>query len=122
MADSDFEITTQEFGDKVNVTVVNVNGFLDAHTFDLMENTLENLLKQHKRFLVINLEYVDYISSAGAGVFIGAQSKAEELGGAIVLMNPHPSVKEIFDILGLSTIFTFVKSFDEAKKFFQTLG
>jgi len=120
MADTDFEITTQELGS--DIIVVNVNGFLDAHTFDLMETTLENLLKQHKRYLIINLEYVDYISSAGAGVFIGAQSKAEEMGGSIVLMNPHPSVKEIFDILGLSTIFKFVKSFDDAVKFFRTLA
>lgn len=112
----DFEINTTDAG---GVTVVNVLGFLDAHTFEYMQETLERIFTNGKHHIAINLEKVDYISSAGAGVFIAALGRAQELGGDILLMNPRPTVLEVFDLLGLTQIFNFVKSTNEAIEFFR---
>lgn len=116
----DFEINTHEIGG--DITVVNVIGFLDAHTFEYMENTIERLFQDGRYRIVINLGDVDYISSAGAGVFIGSYQAAADKGGAIVLLNPSDSVKEVFDLLGLSQLFTFVTSEAGAIKFFRDNG
>ena len=59
-----------------------------------------------------------YISSAGAGVFIGALSEAQENGGDIVLLKPAPSVLEVFELLGLTQIFTIEEDEEEAKDAF----
>mgnify|MGYP001558977068 CR=1 FL=1 len=64
--------------------------------------------------LVVDLSGLDYISSAGAGVFIGAIGTAQENDGNIILMRPSPNVKEVFDLLGLSQIFTFKDNRDDA--------
>ena len=87
MSDQEFEITTKET--TTGVTIVSVNGFLDAQTFEIMELKLSELIRDRKTKLIINLKDTEYISSAGAGVFITARTQTEELGGAILLMNPN---------------------------------
>lgn len=101
----EFEITYTNAAP--GVMVINVTGWLDAHTFELMEQAVNNLFAAGTFKLIINLAGVEYISSAGAGVFIGALSSAKEQGGEIVLMNPTQPVREVFDLLGLSQIFKF---------------
>jgi anti-sigma B factor antagonist len=92
-----------------NVYLVKVNGFLDAHTFEQMENTINNLFNESHFKVIVDLSGVDYISSAGAGVFIGAIGTAQENQGNIILMNPTENVMEVFDLLGLSQLFSFAK-------------
>ena len=108
----DFQIQAKELDD--SVVLINVEGYLDAHTFEQMESTIEELFKRNRYKLIVNLERVDYISSAGAGVFIGAISKAKEKQGDIVLLAPSPNVREVFDLLGLTRVFHVVATLNEA--------
>ena len=107
-----FEI--QKVGLQDGITELTVRGFLDAHTFEQLENSIHELFETGSYRLIIELSGLDYISSAGAGVFIGAIGTAQEHQGNIVLLNPSPNVKEVFDLLGLSQIFTFCESQEEA--------
>jgi anti-sigma B factor antagonist len=88
-----------------NATVVHVAGYLDAHTFEQLEETISQLFGQNAYKIIVDLSKVEYISSAGAGVFIGALSEAQENGGNIVLLKPTDSVRDVFDLLGLTQIF-----------------
>lgn len=101
------------------ITVLAVRGFLDAHTFEELEKTINDLFDAGSHRLVVDLSGLDYISSAGAGVFIGAIGTAQENDGNIILINPSPNVKEVFDLLGLSQIFTFKSSREEALQVLQ---
>lgn len=96
------------------IVLLTVRGFLDAHTFEELERTINDLFDQNHYKLVVDLSGLDYISSAGAGVFIGAIGTAQENDGNIILMKPSPNVKEVFDLLGLSQIFTFKDTREEA--------
>ena len=93
-----------------------VRGFLDAHTFEELEKTINDLFENDAYRLVVDLSGLDYISSAGAGVFIGAIGTAQDNEGDIVLVRPSANVKEVFDLLGLSQIFTFKDTSEEALK------
>ena len=95
-------------------TLLSVRGFLDAHTFEELERTINELFEAGNYKLVVDISGLDYISSAGAGVFIGAIGTAQENDGNIILMKPGPNVKEVFDLLGLSQIFTFKDTREEA--------
>lgn len=102
---SDFKIAQE----KVNgIALLRVEGFLDAHTFEQLEETIRAIFESGCYKLVVDLAKVDYISSAGAGVLIGARSESQENGGDIVLLNPTESVREVFDLLGLTQIFKVV--------------
>ena len=103
----DFTIQ-QEAVPKVGVTIVRVAGYLDAHTFEQLEESISELFGKNLYKIIVDLAKVEYISSAGAGVFIGALSEAQEHGGNIVLMNPTTNVREVFDLLGLTQIFQVV--------------
>ena len=107
MAVEEFKIETQMLPEK-SVVLVSLSGYLDAHTFERLEETIAELFTQNKYRIVVDLSEVEYISSAGAGVFIGALSEAHEHKGNIVLMNPTPNVREVFDLLGLTQIFQVV--------------
>lgn len=96
------------------VVAVRLSGYLDAHTFERLEETIAGLFSKGSYRLVVDLERVQYISSAGAGVFIGALSEAQEHKGNIVLMNPTANVREVFDLLGLTQIFRVVDGQPEA--------
>jgi len=113
---AEFHIQQQKL--KNGIVFVAVQGFLDAHTFEEMEKTITDLFDAGTYRLVVDLSKLDYISSAGAGVFIGAIGTAQENEGNIVLMKPSPNVKEVFDLLGLSQIFPFAGDVEAAQKLF----
>lgn len=108
----EFEINLEQLSPEV--TMIHVAGWLDAHTFEYMEQTVNNLFDEGKVRLAVDLSNVEYISSAGAGVFIGTLSSSHERGGDIVLLNPTEPVKEVFDMLGLSQVFKFATTPKEA--------
>jgi len=96
------------------IVYIEAEGFLDAHTFEDMENLISSLFRQNCYKLIVKLEKLDYISSAGAGVFVGAIGTAKDMGGDIVFLAPSPNVKEVFDLLGLSAIFQFADTQEQA--------
>ena len=96
------------------VILLSVKGFLDAHTFEELEKTINDIFEEGHYKLVVDLSGLDYISSAGADVFIGAIGTAQENDVNIILMRPSPNVKEVFDLLGLSQIFTFKDNREDA--------
>ena len=58
--------------------------------------------------LEFDLSAVDYISSAGLRIFLGAQQKMIDTGGRMVLSGVRPIVREIFDIVGFSDELTII--------------
>jgi len=113
---SDMAISAEPLTDLVEI--ITVEGYLDAHTFEQLDNVMLDLFSRGRVRLVVDLEKVDYISSAGAGVFIGNIGKAQDKGGNIVLLKPSENVKEVFELLGLTQIFTLVNTQDEALRQF----
>jgi anti-sigma B factor antagonist len=107
MGSDEFKIEREVLADK-GVVLVRLAGYLDAHTFERLEETISDLFSKSHYKIVVDLAGVEYISSAGAGVFIGALSEAHEHKGNIVLMNPTANVREVFDLLGLTQIFQVV--------------
>lgn len=99
--------------------LIKVKGFLDAYTYENFERTIGELFEGGNYRLIVDLSELQYISSAGAGVFIGAIGQAQEHSGNIVILSPTDNVKEVFELLGLSQIFTFTQTREEA---LQALG
>jgi len=108
----DFNIKTERLNPQV--AFIEVKGFLDAHTFEALEEEINGLFAEGIYRLIVDLSGVDYISSAGAGVFIGAHTEAQENDGGIVLLNPTPNVMDIFDLLGLTQFFPVAQTREEA--------
>ncbi|MEZ4691222.1 MAG: STAS domain-containing protein [Ignavibacteria bacterium] len=68
-----------------NITILSLNGFLDAHTSVELEKSFEEVLSEKNYKIVVNFEKLTYISSAGLGVFMAFIENARENSGDIKL-------------------------------------
>jgi anti-sigma B factor antagonist len=108
--------------DKGNVSVIYLNGYLDAHTAPQLENNFSELIDKSKYNIVVNFEDLNYISSAGLGVFMAYIEKIRENDGDIKLSSMSDKVYNIFDLLGFPLLYEIFKSEDEAVKKFKETG
>jgi anti-anti-sigma factor len=96
------------------IVCIELTGYLDAHNYEKLEEAFKRCFEAERYRYIVDLGRLEYISSAGAGVFIGAASTCQEHAGSIVLMRPTPEVEEIFELLGVDQLFPVVKEREEA--------
>lgn len=100
--------------DNHDVTVLDINGHLDAHTAPDFEHALKKLLTEARYNIVIGLEGLEYISSAGLGVFMGFIEEVRQHKGDIKISQASPRVFKVFDLLGFPSLYEFFDNTDEA--------
>ena len=109
---AEFAISEEPLGN--GIIMVQVSGFLDAHTFEELEDAIQKKFTDGAFKLVVDLTKVEYISSAGAGVFIWAHSESQENGGDVIVLNPTKNVTQVFELLGLTQVFRIARTREEA--------
>ena len=93
---------TIEIKKEINQTTIEIVGRLDTITAPALEKTIgENLNSAH--FLVLDMNGLEYISSAGLRVLLGAQKKMQQVG-TMKLINVCESVMEVFEMTGFADI------------------
>ena len=102
------------FHTKRAVEVLVLTGELDAHTVTELEVALEECRRAGQHQIVVNGARLQYISSAGLGVFLGCIDDIREQGGDIKIAALRPNVFNVFDLLGLPMLFHIVETEDEA--------
>ena len=56
--------------------------------------------------IIIDMSDVDYVASAGLRVLVATDKLAVKRGGGMRLVNPRDEVMEVFEMTGLSEVFT----------------
>jgi anti-sigma B factor antagonist len=107
---------------KGEVSIINLAGFLDAHTAPALENKFTELIDQSKFKIVVNFKDLVYISSAGLGVFMAYIEKVRNNDGDIKLTSMSDKVFNIFDLLGFPLLYEIFDSEDEAINKYNTSG
>ncbi len=85
-------------------TTITLTGRLDTATAPELETRLDSLLPNTKE-LVLDMEKLEYISSAGLRVILKAQKSMNQKGN-MKLLHVSDSVMEVFDITGFSDFLT----------------
>ena len=88
-----------------DVASLSVKGFLDANTFEEFDRSLNRLFEDSIYRVAVDFSELEYVSSAGAGVLIGASSIARENDGEIVIVGAKGEVNEVFELLGINRLF-----------------
>lgn len=107
---------------KGEVSIINLAGFLDAHTAPTLETKFTELIDQSKFKIVVNFKDLVYISSAGLGVFMAYIEKVRNNDGDIKLTSMSNKVFNIFDLLGFPLLYEIFDSEDEAINKYNTSG
>jgi anti-sigma B factor antagonist len=112
---SDFKILQRE-GEGVNV--LELKGYLDAHTAPKLEEAFQSLLNSQRYNIVVNCRDLSYISSAGLGVFMAYIEDVRTHKGDIKLTNMSPKVYNVFDLLGFPLLYEIFSDEAEAVRKF----
>lgn len=105
--------------DQGAVSIINLKGYLDAHTAPVLENNFVSLIDKSRFQIVVDFKELAYISSAGLGVFMAYIEKIRDNNGDIKLSGMNEKVFNIFDLLGFPLLYEIFKSEDEAVKKFS---
>lgn len=108
---SDFKIALRE---QNSVHILELKGYLDAHTAPKLEEALQNLLGSSRYNIVVNCKDLSYISSAGLGVFMAFIEDVRKHAGDIKLTNMSPKVYNVFDLLGFPLLYEIFKEEQDA--------
>ena len=113
------QVSTEVAGSRNQISIIKVGGYIDTTTSSELERALDSLLKQGRFFLIVDLGNVDYISSAGWGIFISEIKRIRRSGGDIKLAAMTPEVREVFDLLEFNNILKPYRNRDEALEAFK---
>lgn len=117
---TEFKVSVRKTDGGVNV--LDLNGYLDAHTAPELENAFDKLIKENNYRTVVNFKELSYISSAGLGVFMAFVETMRDNKGDIKFTNMTDSVYNIFDLLGFPLLYEFYKDENEAITKFNQEG
>ena len=95
------EITMTKFKNKLTVEL---DGKLDANTAPELEEKLTPELKE-TGYLIIDMQNLKYISSAGLRVLVWAVQTLDEHGGTMTIKNVSDEIKKVFELTGLISVF-----------------
>ncbi len=103
------EISTREESDYF---LIEVSGEVDASSSIDLDNAIKSALDKQVN-LLIDLQHLEYISSAGLGVFISYLEEFKAQDRKMILFGLKPKVREVFEILGLQHIIKMVETKSE---------
>jgi len=88
---------------------------LDLHGRRLEDlgQTLGGLLDRKRVRLVLDLEKVRFMDSAGLGELVAWKKRALQLGGDVRLLRPRDRVRDLFELTALTRVFRIFE--DEAE-------
>ena len=83
-------------------TTIEIVGRLDTITAPALDKTIHEEIGDTKN-LVLNMKGLEYISSAGLRVLLGAQKKMQKIG-SMKVTNVCAEVMEVFEMTGFADI------------------
>jgi len=98
------DVYVEEAPQNRGVSILRVSGYVDTTTSPELERRLQALLREKRYHIVVDLARVEYISSAGWGIFISEIREIREKGGDLKLAGMVPDVREVFDLLEFENI------------------
>lgn len=116
------QVSVEKVGPQSDISIIRVGGYIDTTTSSELERALDSLLKAGVFRVIIDLGNVDYISSAGWGIFISEIKGIRERGGDLKLARMIPDVYEVFELLEFHYILKAFDTIEGALKSFNKEG
>jgi len=103
-----------------NVTILDLKGKMTLGEGDeLLKEHINTLLGKNQKQLLLNLEGVPYIDSAGLGEIVRTYTTVSRQGGKLKLVNLTKRITDLLSITKLLTVFETFESVPEAVKSFK---
>ncbi len=106
------EIKTKENG---NFFVISVSGRLDTSNYEIFADKLKDIIEKGKKFLILDLQGLEYISSSGLRVFLSTLKSIRAIEGDVVLCCLNDKIKSIFEVSGFISLFRVESKLENIK-------
>ena len=102
-----------------NVSVVDLSGKITIGEGDVvLKDKVHELLDAGKSQILLNLEKINYMDSAGIGELVACYKRAREKGGTVRLLKPSGKVYDLLQLTKLEEVFDTFRDEAEALKSF----
>lgn len=98
-------------GDRI---VIEVSGEIDVYTAPQLREQLVTEVDNGYHHIIVDLQGVEFLDSTGLGVLVGGLKRVRQKGGSLQLVCPHERLVRIFEITGLTRVFSIHDTVDEA--------
>lgn len=109
-------IDIQEYrvGALQDVVLLKASGFIDTNTSPELQKVMSRTIDGGNYQIIVDMATVQYVSSAGWGVFVGEIRRLKEKGGDLKLSQMAPEVNEVFEMLEFNRILSSYDRLEEA--------
>ena len=98
------------------ILVFAIKGRLDAATAPIAEETIKETISDNTNRLLFDLGALEYLSSGGLRVILGAAKEIRRRDGKVALAGLNQYVYEIFEVSGFTTMIPIKDSVEEGLK------
>ena len=103
-----------ETDNRQSVSVMKVKGRVDSETAPELDDALAKLLQSSRNKIVLDLQGVDYMSSAGLRAMVKAYQAAQKSGGDVRLASVSTPVEVILRTVGMMQMLQMFSTDQEA--------
>ena len=107
-------ILSIETDNRQSISVMKVKGRVDSETAPELDDALTKLLQNNKNKIVLNLQDVNFISSAGLRAMVKAYQSANKSGGDVRLAAVSEPIEVILRTVGMMQMFKMFSTSEEA--------
>ena len=103
------------FEERGGATVVRLSGRLTlGPALEDLRNSVEALLADGRSAIVLDLDELSYIESAGLGEIVACRRLVREGGGRLVLARPRGKVRDVVQLTRIDQLIETFSGLDEA--------
>ena len=101
------------------VAILKLSGRLDASTVKQLQEVLDSAAVAKAQTLVVVMDELSYVSSSGLRALLLARTAAGRRNGDVILAALSQPVREVFDMVGFSAVFSIFDTVDQARVYAQ---
>lgn len=108
------ELALNKIGTRGDIALIRIKGYIDTTTSSEVSAKQSEIINGGTYQLIIDMGGVNYVSSAGWGVFVGEIRNIRENGGDLKIVQMTPDVFEVFEMLEFNRILDYYETIEEA--------
>jgi anti-anti-sigma factor len=103
------------------VYVIQPSGLLNSNTFAILDKEVDAVLATSPKLVVLDLEHLEYLSSAGLRVILKAREALKKNNAKLVFMNLQPQIRKVFDIVSALPTMQVFKNIEELDDYLDVM-
>lgn len=108
--------------EKASIQITIWNEDVTLKTISQFEDALRKLNEAAANQLILDLQDVQYMNSAGLGIMVDAVMRARKDEKQVVLANVNETLMEIFNIVKIGTFINIFPTPNDAIEFYKSFG